>query len=75
MVSAVAFGVTTTLMKYNPVSRVSIFGFLNPMFGVTLSILILKESGQEFGIKGVIALILVCLGVFIVNYSKPHKQN
>jgi len=75
MVSAVAFGVTTTLMKYNPVSRVSIFGFLNPMFGVTLSILILKESRQEFGIKGIIALLLVCLGVFIVNYNKAQKQN
>ncbi len=73
MVSAVAFSCTSILMKYNPVSRVSIFGFLNPMFGVTLSILILKESGQEFGIKGIIALILVCLGVFIVNYQKREK--
>ncbi len=73
MVSAVAFSCTSILMKYNPVSRVSIFGFLNPMFGVTLSILILKESSQEFGIKGIIALILVCIGVFIVNYQKQEK--
>ena len=61
-------------MKYNPVSRVSVFGFLNPIFGVTLSILLLKESSQEFGIKGIIALILVCLGVFTVNYTKAGKQ-
>lgn len=73
MISAVAFSCTSILMKYNPVSRVSIFGFLNPMFGVTLSILILKESGQEFGIKGLIALILVCIGVFVVNYQKQNK--
>ena len=74
MVSAVAFSITSILMKYNPVSRVSVFGFLNPIFGVTLSILLLKESSQEFGLKGVIALILVCLGVFTVNYTKTKKQ-
>ena len=74
MVSAVAFSITSILMKYNPVSRVSVFGFLNPIFGVTLSILLLKESSQEFGIKGIIALILVCLGVFTVNYTKAGKQ-
>jgi len=68
--SAVAFSITSLLFKYNPISRVSVFGFMNPIFGVTLSILILNESGQEFGLRGVIALALVCLGVFTVNYSK-----
>ena len=70
MVSAVAFSINSTLIKYNPVSRVSVFAFFNPIFGVTLSMLILNESTQEFGIKGVFALLLVCLGVFIVNYTK-----
>lgn len=74
MVSAVAFSINSLLMKYNPVSRVSVFGFLNPIFGVTLSILILNESSQEFGLKGIIALLLVCLGVFTVNYTKGQKQ-
>ena len=70
MVSAVAFSLNSLLIKYNPVSRVSIFGFLNPIFGVLLSMLILKESGQDFGLRGVIALLLVCAGVLTVNYSK-----
>lgn len=73
MVSAVAFSINSTLIKYNPVSRVSIFAFFNPIFGVTLSMIILNESSQEFGFKGIIALLLVCLGVFIVNYTKKDK--
>ena len=73
MVSAVAFSINSTLVKYNPVSRITIFAFFNPIFGVTLSMIILNESTQEFGIKGIIALLLVCLGVFIVNYTKKEK--
>ena len=73
MVSAVAFSINSTLIKYNPVSRVSIFAFFNPIFGVTLSMIILNESSREFGFKGIIALLLVCLGVFIVNYTKKDK--
>ena len=73
MVSAVAFSINSTLIKYNPVSRISVFAFFNPIFGVTLSMIILNESTQEFGIKGIIALLLVCLGVFIVNYTKKEK--
>lgn len=74
MVSAVAFSITSVLMKYNPVSKVSVFGFFNPIFGVSLSILILRESGREFGLRGLAALALVCAGVFIVNYGKPAKE-
>ena len=36
-VSAAAFSVWGMLMKYNNVSTVSIFGFMNPIFGVILS--------------------------------------
>ena len=72
--SAIAFSITSLLYKYNPVSRVSVFSFMNPIFGVTLSILILNESGQEFGLRGIIALALVCLGVFTVNYSKKKQS-
>ena len=73
MVSAVAFSLNSTLMKYNPVSRISVFNFLNPVFGVLLSVFMLKEGSQVFGLKGIAALILVCLGVLTVNYSKEKK--
>lgn len=65
-ISAAAYTLWGILLKYNPVSRVSIFGFMNPVFGVILSALFLGE-GSAFGAKGVAALILVCAGIFIVN--------
>jgi drug/metabolite transporter (DMT)-like permease len=73
MVSAVAFSLNSILIKYNPVSRISIFGFLNPVFGVMLSFFMLRESGQEFGIKGIAALLLVCAGILVINYQKRQK--
>ena len=70
MVSAVAYSLWSILLKYNPVSRIAIFGFMNPVCGVFLSAFILKESGQAFNPKSLIALILVCIGIYIVNRTK-----
>lgn len=73
LISAVAYTLWGILLKYNPVSKVSIFGFANPVFGVILSALILGE-GSAFGVQGALALILVCIGIFVVNWAKPvHK--
>ena len=70
LVSSVAFSITGILVKYNPVSKVTIYGFLNPVFGVIMSMLLLNESGQDFGVKGLVALVLVCVGVLTVNLQK-----
>jgi drug/metabolite transporter (DMT)-like permease len=43
---------------------------MNPVFGVILSAWLLGEKEQAAGIKSVIALILVCIGIFVVNYKK-----
>lgn len=67
MISAVAYSLWGLLLKYNPVSRVAIFGFLNPLCGVILSALLLNEKNQAFSLAGLISLVLVCLGIFIVN--------
>ena len=78
LISAVAYTLWGIMLKYNPVSRVSIFGFMNPVFGVLLSAVILRE-GSSFGLKGVMALLLVCAGIFIVNAergaSKPERSH
>lgn len=66
MLSAVAYTLWSVLLKHNPVSKVAIYGFSNPIFGVMLSALILKE-GSAFGLKGVVALVLVCAGIIFVN--------
>ena len=70
VISAVAYSLWGILLKYNPVSRVTVFGFMNPVFGVILSAIFLKES-DNVGIICVVALALVCAGIYIVN----KKQN
>ena len=68
-VSAAAYSLWAMLLKYNPVSKVSVFGFMNPVCGVVISSIVLKESGS-IGIHALAALVLVCLGIFIVNREK-----
>lgn len=70
MISSVAYTVWGVLLKHNPVAKVTVFGFTNPMFGVLLSAIFLDEKNQAFGIQGIIALVLVCFGIFIINKAK-----
>ena len=67
LISAVAYTIWGILLKYNPVSRVAVFGFMNPVFGVVLSALLLKEYSQIPLFQCVASLVLVCLGIYIVN--------
>lgn len=65
-VSSMAYSLWAILLKYNPVSKVAVFGFMNPVFGVILSAWLLQE-GNSLGIGAFLALALVCLGIYIVN--------
>ncbi len=67
LVSSVAYSLWSVLLKYNPVSRISVFGFMNPVFGVILSALLLGETEQAFSVNAIIALVLICTGIVIVN--------
>jgi drug/metabolite transporter (DMT)-like permease len=66
--SAVAFTVWTILSKYNKMSKVAIYNFLTPVFGALLSALFLGE--ELFTISNILALTLVCGGIYIVNRVK-----
>ena len=68
-ISAGAYTLWGVLLKYNPVSRVSILGFINPVMGVLLSALFLGEGGEAFSISGLLSLLLVSAGIIIVNTS------
>lgn len=70
MISAVAYTLWGILLKYNPVAKVSVFGFTNPIFGVILSAIFLGEKSQAFGMQGIIALVLVSFGIYIINKAK-----
>ncbi len=67
LVSAVAYTVWGILLKHNDVSKVTVIGFMNPVFGVLLSALALGETAQAFNLKNLLALVLVCVGIFVVN--------
>ena len=67
MISAVAYSLWGILLKYNPVGRVTVYGFMTPVFGVVLSAVLLGEQNQAFTLSGLAALLLVCLGIWSVN--------
>lgn len=70
LLSAVAYSLWAVLLQYNPVSRVTIYGFMNPVCGVILSALLLGERGA-FGAPAAAALVLVCAGIWLVNREAP----
>ena len=71
VISSCAFTIWAQLLKYNPVGKISVYCFLNPCFGVILSGIMLGEN--IFNVRTVVALLLVCLGIYIVN-SKSKKE-
>ena len=64
-ISSVGFSLWTVLLKYNPVGKVTIFGFSIPVFGTLLSGIFLGES--IFTLQNLAALAFVCAGIIIVN--------
>ena len=73
LVSAVAYSLWGILLKHNPVSKVAIYGFSNPVIGVLLSALLLGEGTQALSFKNLIALALVAFGIIVVN-KKSSKD-
>ena len=71
-ISAMAYTLWSRLLAANPVSRVSIFGFMTPVFGAAMSAVILGETDAVNPLFAVIALVLVSAGIVIVN--RPSGQ-
>lgn len=74
ILSAAAYTIWSVLLKHNPVSRVTVFGFFNPVFGVLLSALILGEIAEAFALKNLAALLLVSIGIYIINAEFNNKK-
>lgn len=73
LVSAVAYSLWGLLLKHNPLSKVAVFGFTTPMFGVVLSQLVLTEQSGVSLWRLLIALTLVSVGIYVLNYV-PKKE-
>ena len=73
--SAIAYALWGILLKFNPVSKVTIFSFMTPVFGVILTKLMLPEESTVKIVNLLISLVLVCLGVFMLNYTRQTKAS
>ena len=76
-----AYTLWALLLKHNAVSSVAVYGFMNPLFGLLLSAVLLGEREQAFSLNSLLALLLVCAGIIVVNRfgenasgsTKSHK--
>lgn len=66
-ISAAAYSVWSLLLSVNSVSRISVYGFMNPVFGFVLSALLLGEYQQVDPVRSICALVLVSAGIVVVN--------
>ncbi len=72
-VSTGAYTLWSILLKYNPVSRVSVLGFFNPVLGVLISAVVLGEAGEAFSVTTAVSLFMVSAGVVIVNLPNRSR--
>lgn len=72
--SAIAYSLWGLLLKYNPVSRVTVYNFTTPIFGTILSLIFLRDENSSLSFGNLaITLILVSVGILLLNYV-PKKQ-
>lgn len=69
ILSATAFALWYSILKYNKAGEISIYKFVTPVSGAILSAMFI--SGEQFNIYIIIGLLLVAIGIVSVNYRKP----
>lgn len=67
LISAAAFSIWNTLIKYNPIAKIAIFGSSIPAFAAILSAILLGEDILTW--QNLVALIGVSGGIFLVNWK------
>lgn len=69
--AGVALMLWTMLLFHNDVSRIAVFNLLIPVFGTMWSGLFLGEN--IFTTENIVSLLLVCSGIFLVNFNLYKK--
>ena len=64
-ISAAAFTLWSALLKHNDVSKVSIYKFSIPVFGVFLAFIFLQEGFDVISVS--VALVFVAIGILLIN--------
>jgi len=70
LVSALAYSMWSILIKYNSVSKVTVCGFLTPIFGFVLSLMFDSSSSSSSLALALPALVLAVAGIITVNKSQ-----
>ena len=73
-ISAGAYSLWSLALAANPVSRVAVFGFMNPIFGVLLSAVLLGEADVVSPAVAAGALVLVSAGIVVVNRREGRAR-
>ncbi|MFB9990252.1 DMT family transporter [Bacillus benzoevorans] len=66
LLSATAFALWYSILKYNKAGEISIYKFLTPVSGAVLSAMFIP--GERFNLYIILALSLVAVGILAVNY-------
>ncbi len=72
LLSSLAISIWSLLLKHNRVSLITAFNFMVPVFGTLLSALFLNETILEW--RYAVALVLVCLGIWLVTQEPRARQ-
>lgn len=72
LLSAVAFALWYSLLKYNPAGEITMYKFIVPVSGAILSSIFIP--GEKLTLMTIAALALVALGIIIVNFNKVGQQ-
>ena len=62
------------LLKSYPISKIAVFMFLQPPFGVLLGILLVHQKLDIPLLQYAAALVLVCACIIVINH-KPETEN
>lgn len=73
VISSVSFLLWTALLKYNPVSRITVFTMLVPIFGTVWSFVLLGE--EILKIENLVSLALITAGIVLVNVRNNGEKN
>jgi len=71
--SATAYTLWAVLLNHNPVSSVTVYSFLQPIFGVMLSLVLVPGDGPVPLLRYGAALLLVSVGIVIVVRGQREK--
>ena len=73
LLSAVAYSLWAVLLRVNPVSRVAVYTFLQPIFGVFLSLTLVDRGSEAPLLRYAAALVLICVSIAVVNRGQRQE--